>query len=238
MSHEIQAMFAEMEDMECIKKTLISWLKEETNCGKDGIHLQSAGDTSDIIKDISETIKNCYEACYYKTVIEAMSEGRSPSYGEGSYGYNHRHLDNGEFAGSGRGHIVRGYKPGPYMDQMPYIDAHLHDPDFDVHMMGYSNDGNNTGNSGGSGNSGNRSMGYDNGSRDGAIYEQYRDARRHYHMSKDAKDKETVDRHCMSYMDNTLKNLKAMWKDADPSLKAKMKKDFGEEIAEILEDSM
>ena len=231
MSHEIQTMFAEMEDMEHIKKTLLSWLKEETGCGKNGIDLQSAGDTSDIIKDMSETIKNCYEACYYKTVIEAMKENKEPSYGEGSYGYDHRHMDNGKFASSGRGHYVRGYSRGPYMDQMPYVDAYIHDPNFEERMMGYSNDG--------SDNSDRISMGYGNGSgdisRDGVVYEQYRAAKRHYQTSKDAKAKEAMDAHCMSYMENTMKNLRAMWKDADPKLKERLKADFGMEIADILE---
>ena len=238
MSHEIQAMLAEMEDMECIKKTLLSWLKEEVEHGKECFDTNSCGAVSDIIKDMAEAKKECYEAYYYKTVIEAMSKGRSSSYGEGSYGYNHRHMDNGEFASSGRGHIVRGYNHGPYMDQMPYIDAYVHDPNFEENMwdgnnmsMGYNPNTGTPNNSGG----GNNRMG---NSRNGEIYDNYRNAKRYYQSSKSSEDKAKMEEHCMKYMDSTLKNLKSMWKEADPSLKAKIKKDFGEDMAEILEDSM
>lgn len=230
MSHEMQAMIANMEDMEHIKKTLTSWLKEEVDHGKECFDTKSCGDVSDIIKDMAEATKECYEACYYKTVIEAMKEGGDPSYGEGSYGYNHRHMGNGEFASAGKGHLVRGYNPGPYMDQMPYIDAYIHDPNFEDHMrnantmnmMGYNP------NSGGEKNRMGNSM-------NGEIYDNYRNARRHYQNSKSTEDKSKMEEHYMTYMENTLKNLRAMWEEADPSLKAKVKRDFGEEMVGILE---
>lgn len=219
MSDKMHTMIAEMEDMECIKKTLISWLKEEVQNGKEQFDTKTCGEVSDIIKDMAEAAKECYEACYYKTVIEAMSGGRDPAYDAGSYGYNHRHMSNGEFAGAGKGHYVRGYNRGPYMDQMPYVDAYVHDPDFKGHMM---------------------SMGYEDAnhilnSRDGEIYDNYRNAKRHYQDSKSAKDKEKMEEHCMKYMQNTLHNLKAMWEDSDPMLKSRMKRDFGDEMAVILE---
>lgn len=227
MSHEIQTMMAEMEDMEHIKKTLTSWLKEEVNNGKECFDTKSCGDVSDIIKDMAETTKECYEACYYKTVIEAMKEGSDPAYGDGPYGYNHRHMGNGQFASSGRGHYVSGYGHGPYMDQMSYVDGYIHDPDFENRMQ----TGNNM-NLGYSSNTGSRSR---NNSKDGEIYDNYRDAMRHYQSSRSPKDKEKADEHCMMYMENTLSNLRSMWHEADPSLKSKMKKDFGDEIAKILE---
>ena len=219
MNHEMHNMISEMECMEDIKKTLTSWLKEEVSNGKEYFDTQTCGAVSDIIKDMAETTKECYEACYYKTVIEAMSEDREPV-----YGYNHMHLNNGQFASSGKGHYVRGYHPGPYMNQMPYIDAYMHDPDFEKHMGG----------------KGHSAMGYDHESRignskDGDIYDNYRNAKRHYQDSKSTKDKETMDEHGMMYMEHTLGNLKTMWKEADPVLKSKMKRDFGDEIAVVLE---
>lgn len=246
MDYELQAKMAELEEMEGIKKTLISWLKEETNNGKECFDTKSCGDVSDIIKDIAQATKDCYEAHYYKTVIEAMNEGGEPSYGEGPYGYNHRHMSNGRFASAGRGHYVRGYNPGPYMDQMPYIDAYMHDPEFMERMqggnmnMGYNNS-NGSGNSGNSGRSGGGNQGGGRGnmgySRDGEAYENYRNARRHYQDSKSFRDKSTMEENCMSYMDNTIKNLKSIWEEADPSLKEKLRKDFGEELVGIMESS-
>lgn len=228
MNREMQDMISEMEDMKHIKKTLTSWLKEEVDYGKECFDTKSCGEVSDIIKDMAEAMKECYEACYYETVIEAMSEGRDPSYGEGSYGYNHRHMSNGEFADSGKGHYVRGYYPGPYMNQMPYIDSYLNDPDFRDRMgndntmkMGYSPNSSNS----------------NSHSSSGEIYDNYCDAKRHYQNLKSVENREKMEEHCMMYMDNTLKNLRSMWKDADPTLKAKMKKDFKEELSEILEDT-
>lgn len=220
MYSEIEEMMAEMSDLKEIKKTLTSWLKQEVSTGKDCFDVHSSGAVSDIIKDTAETIKECYEAIYYKTVIEAMESGKEPSYGgEDVYGYNHRHMANGEFAKSGRGHVVRGYTP--YVDQEPYIDAYLHDPNFQ-HRMG------------------NSSMGYNDGDRMnrseyGEMYDNYRTARRHYQDSKSQVDKDEMDRHCTNYMAHTVKHLKAMWADADPMLKKKLKEDLGEGMVKVLE---
>lgn len=226
MNREIEEMMSEICDIKEIKKTLTSWMKEEANGGKDCFHVESAGAVSDMIKDMAETTKYCYEALYYKTVIEAMSKGNEPSYGgEEVYGYNHRHMANGQFARSGSGHIVRGYRP--YIDQEPYMDAYLHDPNFEDRIrdhgsMGYGNSNTRSGN-----NMGN--------SRHGEIYDNYRRAKMGYHDSKSTKDKEEMDTHHMMYMHDTLKNMKHMWDDADPMLKKRIKEDFGEEIEEVLE---
>ena len=200
MNHEI------MKDMECIMKTLTSYMNAEVSAGKNEFDTKSAGETSDMIKDVAEAMKECYEACYYKTVAEAMKEGGSPA-----YGYNHWHMSNGEFASRGNGHYVRGYNEMPYMDQQPYVDAYLHDPDFKKNMMTHG------------------------ASRDGELYDNYHNAKRHYHDSRSLKDRDNMETHCMAYMDKTLKNMRSIWEEADPSLKTKMKKDFGDDIAEFLE---
>lgn len=223
---DIEKMMAELDDIKEIKKTLTSWLKEEANAGKECFHTESCGAVSDIIKDMSETMKNCLESMYYETVIKAMESKEHPSYGEDEiYGYNHRHMANGQFARSGSGHMVRGYRP--YMDQEPYINAYMHDPNFEERVKHHE------------------SMGYDGeyshsrnimkGSRHGDTFDHYRQARRNYHDSKSMTDKEEMDTHHMMYMQDTLKNLKAMWDDADPMLKKRIKEDFGEEMVEVLE---
>lgn len=218
--HGMEEMMAEMNDLKEIKKTLTSWLKEEVNQGKECFDTKTCGDVSDMIKDAAETMKECYEAMYYKTVIEAMESRREPAYGgEDVYGYNNRHMANGKFAKAGRGHMVSGYEP--YIDQEPYIDAYLHDPTFQNRIkhgsMGY-NDGGRTGRS-----------------EYGEIYDNYRTARRHYQDSNSKEDKEEMDQHCMKYMNHTMKHLKSMWEDADPMLKKRLKEDFGEEMVRILD---
>lgn len=217
MDHEV--MMSELSDIEMIKKLLISWLKEETNCGKEAFDVHSCGAVSDIIKDMAETAKECYEAMYYKTVVEAMLAGERPTYGgEEVYGYNHRHMGNGQFAKTGKGHMVSGYTP--YVDQQPYIDAYVHDPNFKNRMngsMGYPDKGQMT------------QSEYSN------VYDRYREARRHYQDSNSQADKEEMDQHCMDYMKHTIKTLKAMWEDADPMLKRKLREDFGEEMVKVLD---
>lgn len=216
MHREVEELMGEFCDLKEIKKTLTSWLKEEVHGGKECFDAKTCGAVMDMVKDAAETMKECYEALYYKTVIEAMGDGREPAYGgEEVYGYNHRHTANGQFARSGRGHMVSGYNRGPYMNQEPYIDAYLHDPNFEDRMK--------------HGSAGMTS------SKDGEIYDNYRMARRHYHDSKSEMDKEEMNEHCMKYMDHTLKHLKSMWEEADPMLKKRLKEDFGEEMAEVLE---
>lgn len=217
--HEMVEMMAEMEDLKEIKKTLISWLKEEASHGKECFDTKSCGETMDMIKDATETMKEYYEAMYYKTVVEAMESGGEPAYGgEDMYGYNSRHMANGKFAKVGKGHVVSGYRP--YIDHEPYIDAWMHDPDFQNRMR-------------------HDSMGYEDGRMDqseyGEVYDKYRTARRHYQDSKSQTDKEEMDKHCMNYMNHTVKHLKAMWEDADPMLKKRLKEDFGEEMVKILD---
>lgn len=227
MTHEIEEMMSEMSDIKEIKKTLISWLKGEVNDGKERFDTSSCGDVSDIIKDMAETTKACYEALYYKTVVEAMNSGERPSYGEDEvYGYNHRHTKSGKFASTGKGHPVYGYRP--FVDHEPYIDGYLHDPNYEHRIRTLSMD----------------PMGYNpsdirhdmsNRSKHGETYDNYRRAMRNYHETRSQADKEEMDAHHMMYMEDTINNLCAMWKEADPMLKKKMKEDFGEEIAEVLD---
>lgn len=218
--HDMEEVMAEMAELKEIKKTLTSWLREEVNHGKECFDTKTCGDVSDIIKDAAETVKECYEAMYYKTVIEAMEAGKEPTYGgEEIYGYNSRHMANGKFAKAGRGHVVSGYMP--YVDEEPYINAYLHDPTFQNRMR-------------------NDSMGYNNEGRmdrseHGEIYDKYRTARRHYQDTNSKADKDEMDKQCMNYMNHTVKHLKAMWADADPMLKKRLKEDFGDEMIKILE---
>lgn len=224
MSHKMEEMAVEMNGLKEIKKTLTSWLKEEANGGKECFDTKSCGDVSDIIKDLAEAEEKCYKAMYYKSIVDAMEKAdeRPMPYEYENYGYNHRHMPNGQFASAGRGRITSGYNP--YLEDEDYMEAYFNDPTMRKYpradLMGYSE----SGNSRGSGRS-----------RDGELYDNYQSARRNYHDSKSETDKENMNKHCMMYMQSTLKNLKSMWNDADPMLKKKMKEDFGEDMIVVLE---
>ena len=58
--------------------TMLSCFKSEISNGLMNINAKEAGEVADIIKDMSETEKNLYEANYYKLVSEAMEEKNKP----------------------------------------------------------------------------------------------------------------------------------------------------------------
>lgn len=92
--------------------TMLSCFKSEISNGLMNVNAKEAGEVADIIKDMSETEKNLYEANYYKLVSEAMEEKNKPENQNRRMGYN--------------------------WNEKPYIDAYLRDPDFEQNMrMGY-----------------------------------------------------------------------------------------------------
>lgn len=225
MHEKLTEMMTKVEDVKEIKETLLSWLKDEVHCGKDAFHVDSNGKVTDMIKDLAQTEKECAEALYYMVVVYAMLNPDTDSY-DASMGYNHRHLRNGEFARSGRGHVVNsgtsGFHAGPFVDQGPYIDAYLHDPnEFRRTMTKHP-----------------MSMGYDNDpymgaskSKYGQAYEDYKEARRHYTESRNPVDKEKMDHHIMEHVHNGLESMQEMWKSSDDVM---LKKRIVDEASAII----
>lgn len=118
----------ELADM---KERLISCMKSELAKGLEQVDASEAGEVIDMIKDIAQCEKNCWEAEYYRTVVEAMEEDddEDDEY-EMRMGYR-KPSKSHRFEGSK-------YRHRPYTDQMPYIDAYLNDPQFRENMrMGY-----------------------------------------------------------------------------------------------------
>lgn len=62
-----------------IRFQLISKLYEEMNERFESMNAKEAGEVTDMIKDISVTLKECAELEYYETVVESMHAGGSPS---------------------------------------------------------------------------------------------------------------------------------------------------------------
>lgn len=104
-----------MKELAEAKGALISAFKSQMS-NIETADTKELGEVADIIKDLAAAEKYCYESCYYKTVIEAMEKGD-----DDRYGYS---TPKGNYRMSGR----MGYKP--YMDQEPYVDAYLNDPNF------------------------------------------------------------------------------------------------------------
>lgn len=230
MYEKLQEMMFKYEEVRQAKDTLFSWVKEEISGGKQCFDTDGTGKTTDMIKDLAEAEAKCAESLYYMTVITAMLEGDESSYENGNMGYNHRHLNSGRFARSGRGHVVSGhgssygFHPGPYMDQEPYIDGYIHDPnDFRRKM--------------------NPNMGYDddrrwdnerengNKSKYGKAYDDYKEARRHYTVSNKHEDKEKMEHHVMEHVENALESMLEMWESSDDVM---LKKRIADEASKVL----
>lgn len=202
MKHE-----SEIEDMKEVGCTLMSWLKMGVAQGCESANAEEMGRMVDMVHHMAEAKRNCLEAKYYETVIDAMEEGEEPR-----YGYNSMHMANGQFGSrSGRGGR-RGYRP--YMDEEPYIDAYLHDPDFrDTMRMGYTD--------------WRPSMGDSmRDERYGKAYNDYQTSKRHYTETNSRSDKDEMNAHAMEHMSDTIATLRDIWKSADPELKKRMKTDL------------
>lgn len=63
-----------------IKEQLLSCLKAEMAKGIENVNTEEAGEVIDMIKDIAECERNCWEAEYYRSVVEAMGENTRAGY--------------------------------------------------------------------------------------------------------------------------------------------------------------
>lgn len=102
--------------------------------GAENVNTKEFGDVVDMIKDLSEAEKNKMEACYYKTLIEAMEDSEyGVDYDE--YGPLERKGYRGQPRDS-RGRYTSGRRGYPMQDQMMYDERY---DDYMSGRMGYSN---------------------------------------------------------------------------------------------------
>lgn len=225
--HDLAEVMEKLEPMKKLKEDLLDCLKTEiSKKGLECVDTAEAGEVVDMIKDLAEAEKACMETLYYQKVTEAML-----SYEEPRYGYNaNRSASTGRYISSGRGGRM-GFMPHePMMDRMD--DDMWDGRDYmESAMMGYSDGqsgsgGNRGGSSGNSG--GNRSMGYwpEQGGMDprySKAYNEYKMSRRHYTSTQSPEAKKEMSMHAEEHMNDTITTIKDIWKDADPSLKKRMK---------------
>lgn len=88
-----------------VKKSLVDAVKAKMAEGIQNVDASEMGAVVDMIKDLAQAEKDCMEACYYSSVIEAMEDGGED---DGPYGYNRRRYADGRFAPRGRGTVRRG----------------------------------------------------------------------------------------------------------------------------------
>lgn len=214
-----------------MKETLTCLVKTELAKGATTCDTEELGKAVDMIKDLAEAEKCCYEAYYYKAVTKAMEEYGDEDEWDGRMGYNSRRYASGRYAPAGRGHMS-GYttrQPWPkYMDSMD-----------EMAPMGYR-EGQNSYNSTSGGRYDNDRMGFpmdgrseENDTRYGQAYNQYQNARRHYTVTNSKEDKEEMDRHANEHVMDTMATLREIYKVSDPELKKRIKSDLTKLVAEM-----
>lgn len=162
-------------------------LEADFDCGMDNVHIEMAGKSVDMIKDLCEAKEKIAKMCYYKQIVTAMEEAKEEDKKEDEYLLRRfkeeaggdeeqgrrfyddwRYMRTGRYAPKDRGTYVgrsrRGYTEMPMHDMMP--DMYRDDMEWSRDMdrptgRMYYTDGN-MGNM-----SGNRSNGSDNYSGDG-----------------------------------------------------------------------
>lgn len=223
--HEVMM---ELEKIKGIKKTLMCWLESETAKGQECFDVEAAGQVADMIKDLAEASEKCVKAKYYETVTKAMEEYSDDEEGSERYGYDNYRYSSGRFAPKGHGHRS-GYIPAP-----PYADSRMPWP-MTGHMQNDrdgvidSHDGMNR-----PMDDQNGRMGYipmreypDFADRNpngmGAMYDEYKMAKRHYTETKDEGHKKHMHESIEGGVMEALEAIEEMWKDASPELKKKLK---------------
>lgn len=201
---------ASYDDICSAKKDLLDvFLGEIHTKGAANMDTMEAGQVVDMIKDLAEAEKACMEACYYKTVIHAMNEYSEDSEND-RMGYNNRRYASGRYAPKGKGSVSGYYRP--YEDDEPHPRyPYVRDPE--MMRMGYS--GKDWGESD-----------FRQDPRYGKAFNEYKNAKRHYTESKSASDKEQMDRMATEHMSDTMTTIRDIWKEADPTLRKKMKADL------------
>lgn len=168
--------------------------------GTDSVNTKEFGEVVDMIKDLSEAEKNKMEACYYKTLINAMEESE---YGEDydEYGPIER-----------RGYSGRnGYRRSSMGSRRNYP---MYDDMMDNQRMGYSNGAYGGGSRGMSSNN--------NSSRYGYSYDRYMSNRRNYSKT-DPEDKQERMKMMQEYSNDLVGSISKIMEDVSPEEKQMLK---------------
>lgn len=201
-----------------LKDGLLSWARDHKECQD----IPMYGQVIDMIKDLADTEKNCWEAMYYQSIVEAMKEEKEAmKYGGDRAGYDHWRYSSGRFAPAGRGHYSAGYTPT--VDDRGSMDMDW-DWDFQNPRMGYTSGGNKN-------SMGGSSMGRGGSQMSG--YHRYRNARMGYQTSGSEDDKHEMSEATKEQIMELSESVRDIWKDADPSTKKELKSQMMSLIGEM-----
>lgn len=196
------------------------------NC--DAMNYEQAGAFIDMIKDLYESEKNAWKACYYRKMVEGMeppAEEERDRYMRGPMGYDNWRYSSGRFAPTGKGH-----RSGYMMDDEIYERDNLD-------KYGYTGPDRMWDRDRSAQDSDRDRYGYprmmDQDMRHGDAYRKWTVARKHYTESKSQHDKDEMNMHTKEHMKDAAVSIKEMYLNADPELKKEIKKDLTALIGEM-----
>ena len=82
-----------MESVCSMMETLVDAFNGELAKGIESVNTHEAGEVTDMIKDLAETKRNLYEACYYEKVSKAMNEAEDYRMGYTPSTKQHRYME-------------------------------------------------------------------------------------------------------------------------------------------------
>lgn len=104
-----------VEKIKATKDQVLQHMERElAKYGGDRIDVKQMGELADIVKDLAEAEKSCWEAEYYRSISEAMEGGSSgySGYGGGSGGSSGYGGGSMGYSGSGGGSAANGGRRG------------------------------------------------------------------------------------------------------------------------------
>lgn len=209
MEKDIEKKLSDLCD---IWNPLIGALKAEVSNGLYEVNSCELERCTNALHYLAETERNILEACYYKTVVEAMeaeAPAEMPAAEPALLGYNNHRYKNGRYAPKGSG-MIMGYSHN--MMEYPYIDGYLHDPNFKDNIR----------------------MGYDEtAGRHGEAYNGYVRAKRSYTQTKSGSDKEHMNQYINDSLGESINMIREMWHDADPDLRKRFKPALTSLVSEL-----
>lgn len=210
-------------------ETLSSWFLCESEKGKECFDVCAAGQVADMMKDLAEAMGERQKQKYYEklTCLAEKELKMMESEDDGPYGYdNYRYASSGRFAPKGKGSYY-GYTPdhdGKMMDEKDIFGdfdgmrgyPHMRvgrPPRFHESRMGYP-------------------MHDTMPSDHGRWYDDYKEAKKHYHETRDESHRKTMQEKIEEHVEDAVDTMKEMWADASPEVKKEMKM----HITKLLED--
>lgn len=198
-----------IENMHKMMEELSSYLCSH----KDEMDIQTAGEVTDMLKDLACATKECAEAKYYESVADAMEEYVDNP----RMGYNPYRNSMGRYTTKGRArNRRRGYDP---MDMDPSDDP--------------TPDGQRINHRAVDDRPGYIPMMYDPREMDekydpryGRTFNDYRKAKRHYTETHSDADRQKMRDKTNEHLMETMTTIREMYDDADPDLKKRMKADL------------